>query len=166
MSTSNLKELTTLLAEKARLLETARERLTQGQKCIIEADIARLDDATSKAGENFIRLNEISSRFGTLLSLSCRELGLSEKGSLSTFIAAIGPERSSELRKLQERCISAAGAVSSILGMNEALLKNSLDLVGRSLTLFSSLLCAGETYGAGGRISSGKSAAGIVCREI
>ena len=165
--TNSLKELIAVLVEKARILESVRERLAEGQRCIIEARPDRLAEETGEAGESFLRLNSLNKRFTTLLPRVAKEMGLPEKTSLSALISAVNPESGIQLRELQDRCFSIAGAIATILSMNEVLIKNSLDIIGRSLALFCNLLGTPETYGAAGRMSNNdKMAASIICREI
>ena len=166
MTTNSLKELTAILTEKTRVLEAVREKLTVGQRCIIEFFPDRLAVETVEAEKSFHRLNELNNRFRTLLSNAARDLGLTEEASLSLLISVADPESGDQLRALQNKCISIAGAISSILNSNQLLIKNSLDIVNRTLKLFSTILGGAETYGEAGRISSGKAAAGIICREI
>jgi hypothetical protein len=52
------------------------------------------------------------------------------------------------------------------LATNEGLIKHSLTVIDRSMSLFKRFLGGCETYGAAGRISNGKAASGILCREI
>jgi FlgN protein len=166
MTTNNLKELVAVLFEKVHILEEIRDRLEDEQRCIIEFHPESLDEKTRDAEESFRRLNLVNRRFRAILERSGNELGLTGKVSLSSLIDAIEADDGIQLRELQDRCFSAAAAVSSLLSMNELLLKNSLDIVGRSLSLFSTLLGGAETYGSAGRLSSGKAVAGILCREI
>jgi hypothetical protein len=166
MTTNSLKELTALLTEKARVLESLMEKLSEGQRCIVEARPDLLAEKTGDAAEEFRLLNNISIRFRTLLPKVADELGLPEKSSLSTLISATDPDAGIQLQELQQRCFSVAAAITSLLKMNDLLIKNSLEIIGRSLTLFSEFLRGTETYGAGGRMSGGKSSAGIICREI
>jgi len=70
------------------------------------------------------------------------------------------------LELLQKRCFTAVDAISRLLTVNEGLIKNSLNIIDRSLSLFGRLLGGCETYGAGGRILKGKAQAGMLCREI
>jgi len=166
MTTNSLKELSAILAEKTRVLEAVREKLTEGQRCIIEFFPDRLAVETVEAEKSFRRLNELNSRFETSLSNAASDLGLTEDATLSLLISVADPESANQLRALQDKCISIAGAIASLLNRNQLLIKNSLDIVNRTLKLFSTILGGAETYGAAGRISSGKAAAGIVCREI
>jgi hypothetical protein len=112
------------------------------------------------------RLNLLNRRFGTLLARTGSELGLSDTDSLSSLIHVVDPEARLQLRKLQNKCISVVEAISSLLVVNAGLINQSLDIIGRSISLFSRLLGGCETYGAAGRLSNGKAAGGILCREI
>ena len=166
MTTNSLKELVAVLGEKVLLLETVRDRLEEERRLIVDIQPDRLDKNTDAAEECISRLHSLNARFRTLLSRAGEELGVPGAESLSSLISAVEPDTAVQLRDLQKRCFSVAGAITAIIKMNQALLKNSLDIVGRSLSLFSTLLGGAETYGAAGRISNGKADAGILCREI
>lgn len=166
MTTNSLNELISLMAEKALLLETVRERLKDEQQCIMAGSPVALDAATREVEQSFSRLIAANDRFSSLLSVAASEMGLTADSNLTSVIRNVDPESGMQLRKLQDRCFSVADAISATLGMNEALLRNSLEIVGRSLSLFSNLLGGGETYGAAGRLSSGKAAPGVLYREI
>jgi hypothetical protein len=166
MTTNSLKELTALLAEKVRVLDAVMDKLAEWQRCIVEARPEVLVEKTCNAEEGFNLLNSINARFRTLLPKVADELGLPENSSLSALISAADPESGIKLRELQKRCFSVAAAIASLLKMNEHLIKNSLEIIGRSLTLFSNFLKGTETYGAAGRMSGGRSSTGIICREI
>jgi hypothetical protein len=166
MSINSLKELIEVLSNKAVLLESVQKALEEERACLLECRPEGLDEKTRDAEESISRLNNLNSRFRTLLARTGEELGLPEVETLSALIPAVEPQKREQLRELQERCFSAAGAIADITAMNQALIKNSLEIIGRSLALFSNLLGGAETYGAAGRVSSGKAAAGIFCREI
>lgn len=165
MATNSLKELETALVEKARILESVHARLAESQHCIIEADTKRLDEATHKAEEGFIRLNSFNKSFRTVLARNGEELGLSGEAQLTAIISASAPEVRSRLQELQKRCINIAVSISDLLTLNEALLRGSLEIVGNSLSLFAKFLGGEDTYGAAGRMANCGSAAGI-CREV
>jgi hypothetical protein len=166
MSINSLKELIAVLSEKAVLLESVQKALEEERRCLIECRPEGLDEKTRDAEESISRLNKLNSRFRTLLARTGEELGLPGVETLSALIPAVEPQKRIQLKELQERCFSAAGAIGGIIALNQALIKNSLEIIGHSLSLFSNLLGGAETYGAAGRVSSGKAAAGIFCREI
>jgi hypothetical protein len=140
--------------------------LEEERRCLIEARPEGIEENTRIAGEFMTGIILLNSRFETVLVRTGKELGLPDAGSLSLVISGVDPEDQLQLRALQERCFSAAGAIKRLISMNEGLIKNSLEIIGRSISLFSRILGGGETYGAAGRILNGKSAAGIICREI
>jgi hypothetical protein len=67
---------------------------------------------------------------------------------------------------LQKKCFSAATAIKHRLAMNERLIKQSLNIIDRSMSFFTRFLGGYETYGAAGRMMNGKAASGILCKEI
>jgi hypothetical protein len=166
MSTNNLTELMTVLAEKVDILESVRETLEEEQRCIIEARSERLEENTSRAEEFMTRLNVVNNRFRTLLARTGEELGIPDAGSLSSLISGVDTEARQKLRFLQKKCFFAAEAINRLLVINEGLIKHSLDIIDRSIFLFSRLLGGGETYGSAGRILNGKAAGSILYREI
>jgi FlgN protein len=166
MPTNSLTELLSVLAEKADLLEAMRGALEEEQRCIIGGRPDKLDENTTRASEYVSALTFVNSRFRTLLLRSGEERGIPEIESLSSLMRAVDPDSRLRLKALQDRCFSAAEAVGRLIGMNEGLIRNSLDIIGRSISLFSRLLSGCETYGAGGRILYGKAQSGMLCREV
>jgi hypothetical protein len=166
MSTNSLTELTAVLAEKVHILESVRENLEEERRCIIAAQPEQLEENRRRAEESMTRLNLLNGRIRTLLDRTGSELGLPETDSISSLIPAIDPEARLKLRKLQNRCIAVVEAISGLLVINDGLIKQSLDIIGRSIALFSRLLGGCETYGAAGQLTNGKGAGGIFCREI
>ncbi len=165
MSRNSLKELESALVEKVSVLEAVRERLASGQRCIMEADTEGLDEETLKAQEGFDRLNSLNKKLMSILARSGEELGLPAKAQLTAIISSLEPDAKTRLHELQKRCFSIAGSIDLLLAMNDALLRNSLEIVGNSLSLFATFLRGEETYGAAGRMTNSGTAAGI-CREI
>ena len=155
-----------VLAEKADILESVRETLEEEQRCIIEARPERLEENTSSAEELMTRLNAVNDRFRVLLPRAGDELGLPEAGTLSSLLPRVNPEIRVQLHILQKKCFSAAAAIKHHLAINEGLIKQSLFIIDRSMSLFTRVLGGCETYGATGRISKGKASRGILYREI
>ncbi len=166
MPTSSLTELMAVLGEKADLLEAMGRALEEERRLIIAARTDRLDENTARAAECVAALNQLNSRFRALLLRSAEERGIPGIDSLSSLMAAVDPDSRLKLKALQKRCFAAAEAIARPNGTNEGLIRNSLDIIGRSISLFSRLLSGYETYGAAGRIQYGKSHSGILCREI
>ncbi|HTP66846.1 MAG TPA: flagellar protein FlgN [Geobacteraceae bacterium] len=166
MATNSLAELILVLAEKVRALESMRETLEEERRLIIEARVDQLNDNTNRALTLISRLNLLSSRFKALLLSAGEELGLSDSVTLSAVIPAADRQKQPELRELQRKCFTAADAINRLLTMNKGLIRNSLEIIDGSLSLFSRLLGGCETYGAAGRLHNGKAQAGIICREI
>ncbi len=166
MATNSLKDLMSVLAEKVRVLESMRFSLEEEERCIIELRPEQLAENTRRAEELMTRLNVVNDRFRVLLSRTGDELGLPEAGTLSALLPGVNPEIRVQLRILQKKCFSAATAIKQHLAINEGLIKQSLTVIDRSMSLFIRFLGGGETYGAAGRILNGKAASGILCREI
>jgi len=166
MSTNSLTELTSVLAEKVQLLESMRFFLKEEERCIIELNPAQLEENTRQAEELMTGLNAVNERVRVLLCRVGDELGLHEAGTLSVLLPRVNAEIRVQLRVLQKKCFSAAAAIKHHLAINEGLIKQSLSIIDRSMSLFIRVLGGCETYGATGRISKGKAARGILCREI
>ncbi len=166
MATNSFTDLLAVLDEKAGILESMRETLEEEQRLIIEARPEHLAENTARALEFISEMELSKNRFRTLLLQTGKELGLSGCDSLSSLITGTEPEARLKLRSAQMRCLAAADAISRLLAMNEGLLRNSLDIIDRSISLFSRLLGGCETYGAAGRMLRGRAHAGIICREI
>ncbi len=166
MATKSSEDLLSVLAEKTRVLESVRDSLEEERRLIIEARTDRLEENTRQALELISGLNLLKNRFRSLLLQTGSELGLAECGTLSSVIPGIEPATRLKLQAMQSRCFAAVDAINHLLLINEGLLKNSLDIIDRSISLFSRLLGGCETYGAAGRLHRGKAQAGILCREI
>jgi hypothetical protein len=155
-----------VLDEKVRILESIRFFLEEEERCIIELKPEQLTENTRRAEELMTGLNAVNDRFRVLLCRVGDELGLPETCSLSSLLPGVNPEIRVQLRVLQKKCFSAASAIKHHLAINEGLIKQSLSIINRSMSLFIKVLGGCETYGATGRISKGKAARGILCREI
>ncbi len=166
MATNSIGDLIAVLAEKVEVLESMRETLDEEQRLIIEALVDQLDDNTNRALAFVSRLNLLNGRFKALLLATGKELGLSDDVTLSSLMPAADPQERLELNALQKRCFAAVDAINRLLVMNKGFIRNSLEIIDGSLSLFSRLLGGCETYGAAGRLSTGKAQAGIICREI
>jgi hypothetical protein len=166
MSINSLTELTSVLAEKVHILESVQFFLEEEERCIIALKPEQLEENTRQAEELMTRMNVVNDRFRVLLSRVGDELGLHEAGTLSALLPGVNPEIRVQLRILQKKCFSAATAIKHHLAINEGLIKQSLSVIDRSMSLFIRFLGGCETYGAAGRILNGKAASGILCREI
>ncbi len=166
MATNSIGDLIAVLAEKVEVLESMRETLDEEQRLIIEARVDQLDDNTNRALAFVSRLNLLNGRFKALLLSTGKELGLSDDVTLSSLMPAADPQERLELNALQKRCFAAVDAINRLLVMNKGFIRNSLEIIDGSLSLFSRLLGGCETYGAAGHLSTGKAQAGIICREI
>jgi hypothetical protein len=166
MATNSHADLISVLGEKVRVLESLRDTLEEEQRLIIEARTEGLDENTRKALGFISSLNLLNSRFKALLISIGKEPGLSDDVSLSSMIRGADPGDQLELRAMQKKCFAVVDAINRLFIMNEGLVRNSLDIIDTSLSLFSRLLGGCETYGAAGRILNGKARAGIICREI
>ncbi len=166
MAKNSIDDLIAVLGEKVQALESMRETLEEEQRLIIEARVEQLDDNTNRALAFVSRLNLLNGRFKALLLATGRELGLSDDITLSSLMQAADPQEKLELGVLQKRCFAAVDAINLLLIMNKGFIRNSLEIIDGSLSLFSRLLGGCETYGAAGRLLAGKAQAGIICREI
>jgi hypothetical protein len=155
-----------VLAEKLRIMESMRLFLEEEERCIIELRPKQLEENTDRAEELMTRLNIVNDRFRVLLLRAGDELGLPEVGTLSALLPGVNPKNRVQLSILQKKCVSTATAIYHHLAINEGLIKQSLKVIDRSMSLFIRFLGGCETYGAGGRILNGKAASGILCREI
>jgi len=166
MATNSLTDLMAVLAEKVRVLESMRFFLEEEERCITLLKPEQLAENTRRAEGLMTRLNLANDRFRALLSRAGDELGIPEVGNLSSLLPGVEPEIRAQLLILQKDCFSAAAGIKHHLAVNEGLIKQSLNVIDRSMSLFRRFLGGCETYGAAGRISNGKAASGILCREI
>jgi hypothetical protein len=155
-----------VLAEKIRLLESMQYLLEEEGRCIIELKPEQLEENTRQAEDLMTRLNAVNGRFSALLYRTGDELGLHDTGTLSSLFPGVNPGIRVQLSILQNKCFSAASAIKHNLAINEGLIKQSLIVIDRSMSLFIRFMGGCETYGAAGRILNGKASSGILCREI
>jgi FlgN protein len=166
MATNSLTDLMSVLAEKVQALESMRFFLEEEERCIIELKPEQLEENTCQAEGLITRLNVANDRFRAHLSRAGAELGIPEAGTLSSLLPGVNPEIRVQLCVLQKKGFSAVTAIKHHLAINERLIKQSLSVIDGSMSLFIRFLGGCETYGATGRISKGKAARGILCREI
>jgi hypothetical protein len=155
-----------VLAEKVYALESMQFFLEEEERCIIEHKPKQLEENTRQTEELMTRLNAVDDRLRALLFQVGNELGLHEAGTLSSLFPRIDPEIRVQLRNSQKKCFSAATEIKRRLAINEGLIKQSLRVIDRSMSLFIRALGGSETYGPTGRILKGKAASGILFREI
>ena len=166
MSTNSLTDLMSVLSEKLQVLESIKYFLEEEERCIILHVPKQLEENTCQIEELMTRLNAVNDRFKVLLLRVGDELGLHEAGTLSALLPRVNPEIRIPLSILQSKCFSVAAAIKHHLEINEGLLKQSLRVIDRSMSLFIRALGGGEIYGPSGRILKGKAASGILFREI
>jgi hypothetical protein len=166
MLTINLTELMSVLSEKVNVLESMRFSLEEEERCIIAHKPMQLQENTRQTEELMARLNAVNDRLGVLLLRVGGELGLKETGTLSALLPGVSPEIRVQLRMFQEKCFSTAAAIKHHLAINERLIKQSLSVIDRSMSLFIRVLGGYDTYGANGCILKAKAARGVLCREI
>ena len=166
MATNSVTDLMAVLAEKVRVLEAMRFFLEEEEHCITALKPEQLAENSRQGEVLMTRLNSANDRFRALLSRAGEELGIPEAGNLSALLPGVEPEIRAQLLILQKNCFSAAAAIKDHLAVNEGLIKQSLNVIDRSMSLFRRFLGGCDTYGAAGRISNGKTASGILCREI
>ena len=166
MSTNSLTDLISVFSEKLQVLESIQYFLEEEERCIIEHKPKRLEENTRQTEELMTRLNAVNDRFGVLFCQARDELGLHEAGTLSALFPRVNPEIRVQLRALQKKCFSTAAAIKHHLAINEGLIKQSLRVIDRSMSLFIRVMGGCETYGPTGRILKGNAANGILFREI
>jgi len=166
MSTNSLTDLLSVLAEKVNALESMQFFLEEEERCITEHKPMQLEENTRRIEGIMTRLNAVDDRLRTILFRVGDDLGLHEAGTLSSLFPRVNPEIRVQLRKSQEKCLSAANEIKRRLAINEGLIKHSLRVIDRSMSLFIKVLGGIETYGPTGHILKGKAASGILFREI
>jgi hypothetical protein len=155
-----------VLSEKVHVLESMQFFLEEEERCITEHKPKQLEENTRKTEELMIRLNTVNDRLRVLLFRVGDELGLHGAGTLSSLFPGVSPEIRIQLRTSQERCFTAAAAIKHHLKINEGLIKQSLSVIDRSMSLFIRVLGGYETYGANGCILKAKAARGVLRQEI
>ena len=166
MATHSLSDLISVLGEKVGTLESLVDILKEEQRFIVEARTEQLNENTRLALASISTMNILNGRFRELLVKTGSEFGLSETGSLTDLFPGVDPESCLALKRLQKRCFTAVDTINRLLAMNEGLIRNSLNIIDRSISLFGRLLGGCETYGSAGRMRKGRAQAGMFCREI
>lgn len=166
MSKNSQTDLMSVLSEKVRVLESMQFFLEEEERCIIEHKPEQLEENTRQTEELMNRLNAVNDRLRLLLFRVGDELGLNEAGTLSSLLPGVSPEIRVQLRTSQKKCFSAAAAIKHHLEKNEGLIKQSLSVIDRSMSLFIRVLGGYETYGANGSMLKVKAARGVLRQEI
>ena len=166
MSTNSMKDLMSVLDEKVHVLELMRSFLEEEERCIIEHKPQQLEENTRLTEEIVTRLNAVNDRLRVLLQRVGEELGFHEASTLSSLLPRVNPGIRAQLCNSQKKCFSAAAAINHHLARNEGLIKQSLRVIDRTMSLIIRALGGCETYGATGRMLKGKAGSGILCREI
>jgi hypothetical protein len=164
--TSSIAELITLLTENERAMEELTLTLAEERRCITDMDLAGLAENGYRKEAAMARVIRVKAECGELMGRTGTELGLKETRTLSTLIAAAAATDQAKLRPLQRRQVMLAKALEEELSLNRRMLDNSIGLVESSMALFGRLLGGCDTYGARGRITSGRSMGSILRREI
>ena len=164
---SSMSKLISLLSEKERAMKEMAGTLAEEQQSIINMDPLSVEDASRRKQDVTARLVCLSVECRVLMEKVGVERGL-EPGNtlnLSLLLEAASPGEQDRLRPLQNRLLLLAGAVERQIELNRRILGNAVGMVRRSLSLIGRLLGDCDTYGAHGRVSTGRTGACIVSRE-
>ena len=143
-----------------------RFALTEEQDCIVDLDLERLAENGGRKEQITARLTRVREECRTAMQHAGCELGLDKSPSLSAIIDAAAEAEQVRLRPLQRRLMRLARSLERQHDMNRKMLENSIGMINSSMTLFGRLLGGCDTYGAQGRISSGRASGSILRREI
>ena len=163
---SSVAVLITCLNDNEKVLKELAFSLTEEQRCIVEIDLARLAENGGRKEEITARLKSVREECRALMQQAGCELGIGETPSLSTLIAATGATEQIKLLPLQRRLMTLAEALERQHDMNRRMLENSINMIKSSMALFARLLGGCDTYGAMGRINSGRASGSFLRQEI
>jgi FlgN protein len=155
-----------LLSEKEQIMEEMARSLTEEQSRIIEMNSAAVEESTRNKEEVTTRLGRVATACRELMAVVGAERGVDEGGTLSPLIAAASESEKDLLEPLQRRMLLLGKTLERQQELNRKLLAHALGFIDKSMSLFGRLLGGCDTYGAGGRVTTGTSSLRFISREM
>lgn len=162
----SMDSLISLLSENEQVLDDLASALDEEQRCIVELDLKRLGENSSRKRQLMSRLGEFRQEGMRLLREAGNELGCKETTDLSGLLTVAGARERARLAPLQQRLVTRARSVARQHEVNRRILEKSNGMINSSLSLCARMLGGCDTYGAQGRISNGMAGVSILRREI
>ena len=145
---SLVEELISVLEEEKSVYESLLQCAESKRQILIDADVPALEQLTATEQNDADTLVQMSNRQLQLLQDIATVLGKAKEDITVTKIIGYlesQPEVRDRLKKARDGLLSVAGEVNRLNQMNEALLKQALELAEFDITLFKSLRQAPET---------------------
>lgn len=145
---SLVEELISVLEEEKSVYESLLQCAKSKRQILIDADVPALEQLTATEQNDADMLVQMSNRQLQLLQDIATVLGKAKEDITVTKIIGYlesQPEVRDRLKEARDGLLSVAGEVNSLNQMNEALLKQALELAEFDITLFKSLRQAPET---------------------
>ena len=155
-----------LLAAKEHIMEEMAHVLTEEQSRIMEMNSGAVEESNRRKEEVSTRLNRAVAECRQLMEVVGSERGGESGDTLSNLITLASDAERHELVPLQRRLLLLAGTLVRQQDLNRKMLIRSMGLIQRSLSLFGGFLGFADTYGAGGRVSTGSAGVRFLRREI
>ncbi len=145
---SLVEELISVLEEEKSVYESLLQCAESKRQILIDADVPALEQLTATEQNDADTLVQMSNRQLQLLQDIATVLGKAKEDITVTKIIGYlesQPEVRDRLKTARDGLLSVAGEVKRLNQMNEALLKQALELAEFDITLFKSLRQAPET---------------------
>lgn len=145
---SLVEELISVLEEEKSVYESLLQCAKSKRQILIDADVPALEQLTATEQNDADMLVQMSNRQLQLLQDIATVLGKAKEDITVTKIIGYlesQPEVRDRLKAARDGLLSVAGEVNRLNQMNEALLKQALELAEFDITLFKSLRQAPET---------------------
>lgn len=145
---SLVEELISVLEEEKSVYESLLQCAESKRQILIDADVPALEQLTATEQNDADTLVQMSNRQLQLLQDIATVLGKAKEDITVTKIIGYlesQPEVRDRLKAARDGLLSVAGEVNRLNQMNEALLKQALELAEFDITLFKSLRQAPET---------------------
>lgn len=145
---SLVEELISVLEEEKSVYESLLQCAESKRQILIDADVPALEQLTATEQNDADTLVQMSNRQLQLLQDIATVLGKAKEDITVTKIIGYlesQPEVRDRLKRARDGLLSVAGEVNRLNQMNEALLKQALELAEFDITLFKSLRQAPET---------------------
>jgi hypothetical protein len=163
---SCLPQLVTALSSKRDEMGKLLQLLQEEQKCIIEVDIAELENLESRKRDLLGVMERGSAEYRLLLKDAARELKLEKAENLSPIIQKISSPLRETLSLLQSSLLEIGDSLNRVLDFNRDLLTGSLNHVRENMAFFDAVMNRRKTYGEAGTMVMNGNKSRLVCKEI
>jgi hypothetical protein len=161
-----IKQVYEQVRELKELLEELKGLVLQERKDITGLDLAGLAERRNDIEKLMVQVKQQNERTSELVTLACRDAGITEEISLSSLITVVPKPDREQFAKLQKSILKISTEAYNALKVNSGVLEDSLALTTQSLSTFSGMLKNNSTYGQSGRYVESVNRFNIINREI